>query len=81
MRTDAINGFASSELCRSLQDGGKTPLTSVSAMPLHFTGNLRVTVLDETNRLTAPWSPPAAQGDYAHGHKFSRVLGDDSRAR
>jgi hypothetical protein len=27
MRTDAINWFASSELCRSLQDGGKTPLT------------------------------------------------------
>jgi hypothetical protein len=27
MRTDAINRFASSELCRSLQDGGKTPLT------------------------------------------------------
>jgi hypothetical protein len=24
---NAINGFASSELCRSLQDGGKTPLT------------------------------------------------------
>lgn len=28
MRTDAINWFASSELCRSLQDGGKTPLTA-----------------------------------------------------
>ena len=27
MRTDAINWFASSELCRSLQDEGKTPLT------------------------------------------------------
>jgi hypothetical protein len=27
MRTDAINWFAFSELCRSLQDGGKTPLT------------------------------------------------------
>ena len=27
MRTDAINRFASSELCCSLQDGGKTPLT------------------------------------------------------
>jgi hypothetical protein len=27
MRTDAINWFASSKLCRSLQDGGKTPLT------------------------------------------------------
>jgi hypothetical protein len=27
MRTDAFNRFASSELCRSLQDGGKTPLT------------------------------------------------------
>ena len=27
MRSDAINWFASSELCRSLQDGGKTPLT------------------------------------------------------
>jgi hypothetical protein len=32
-------------------------------------------VLDETNRLTVPWSPRAAQSDYAHGHKFSRVLG------
>src|SRR5262245_32146102 len=32
MRTDAINRFASSELCRSLQDGGKTPLT-VGLMP------------------------------------------------
>ena len=31
MRTDAINWFASSELCRSLQDGGKTPLTQCSA--------------------------------------------------
>jgi hypothetical protein len=31
MRTDAINWFASSELCRSLQDGGKTPLTSQRA--------------------------------------------------
>jgi len=30
MRTDAINWFASSELCRSLQDGGKTPLTTSS---------------------------------------------------
>jgi hypothetical protein len=29
MRTDAINRFASSELCRSLQDGGKTPLTNL----------------------------------------------------
>ena len=28
MRTDAVNRFASSELHRSLQDGGKTPLTS-----------------------------------------------------
>src|SRR4029450_12108666 len=28
MRTDAINRFASSELCRLLQDGGKTPLSS-----------------------------------------------------
>jgi hypothetical protein len=27
MRTDPINRFASSELCRSLQDGKKTPLT------------------------------------------------------
>jgi hypothetical protein len=27
MRTDAINRFASSELCRPPQDGGKTPLT------------------------------------------------------
>ena len=27
MRTDAFNRFASSELCRSLQDEGKTPLT------------------------------------------------------
>jgi phage terminase large subunit-like protein len=27
MRTDAFNRFASSELRRSLQDGGKTPLT------------------------------------------------------
>jgi hypothetical protein len=27
MRTGAINRFASCELCRSLQDGGKTPLT------------------------------------------------------
>jgi hypothetical protein len=29
MRTDAINWFAFSELCRSLQDGGKTPLTVI----------------------------------------------------
>ena len=28
MRTEAFNRFASSELCRSLQDGGKTPLTT-----------------------------------------------------
>jgi hypothetical protein len=32
MRTDAINWFASSELCRSLQDGGKTPLTIKSVI-------------------------------------------------
>ena len=31
MRTDAINWFASSELCRSLQDGEKTPLTEERA--------------------------------------------------
>jgi hypothetical protein len=27
MRTNAVNRFASSHLCRSLQDEGKTPLT------------------------------------------------------
>ena len=32
MRTDAINRFASSELCRSLQDGGKTPLTFLRSL-------------------------------------------------
>ena len=33
MRTDAINWFAFSELCRSLQDGGKTPLTTEACSP------------------------------------------------
>jgi hypothetical protein len=43
MRTDAINWFASSELSRSLQDGGKTPLTMnapVLIVDQHFTNEL-----------------------------------------
>ncbi|MFZ1000442.1 MAG: ribbon-helix-helix domain-containing protein, partial [Pseudolabrys sp.] len=36
MRTDAINWFAFSELCRSLQDGGKTPLTTSVSLENEF---------------------------------------------
>jgi hypothetical protein len=38
MRTDAINWFAFSELCRSLQDGGKTPLTTAGTCVNNFKG-------------------------------------------
>jgi hypothetical protein len=52
MRTDAINWFASSELCRSLQDGGKTPLTTL---------RLRFNHLGRVSQLSVPHPTPTAR--------------------
>jgi hypothetical protein len=75
MRTDAINWFAFSELCRSLQDGGKTPLTG-DRPPAHLM------MLEPTARLQGSnncQTPLATSAFYQPNHLGSLKPGTPSR--
>jgi hypothetical protein len=77
MRTDAINWFAFSELCRSLQDGGKTPLTKNPVLR-HFLGSVRQGALNP-DRSEGTWH--GAFPTYEKARRTAAVMSPQKRAQ